>query len=234
MLEKNIKKAILETKEKKEKLLIEENLVKSRIMMIVESEKNIKNFKSLPKEKQERIAYKLLEEIDYLQETNLLNEQLMDFLGKIFGNSLGGILQTVAEPMVNSILSAIGLGDSYFGKFLVSFITSNPARLAKALKSCEELTKLVAESLAEAVFMMIQKQQGLEGQGYTFLRNALGGAVKDYGFIQSIEKQISGIVCELFGKMNNKASGVFDKLKTDVVGGVGGLVPSMASSSTPK
>jgi hypothetical protein len=234
MLEKNIKKAILETKEKKEKLLIEENLVKSRIMMIVESEKNIKNFKSLPKEKQERIAYKLLEEIDYLQETNLLNEQLMDFLGKIFGNSLGGILQTVAEPMVNSILSAIGLGDSYFGKFLVSFITSNPARLAKALKSCEELTKLVAESLAEAVFMMIQKQQGLEGQGYTFLRNALGGAVKDYGFIQSIEKQISGIVCELFGKMNDKASGVFDKLKTDVVGGVGGLVPSMASSSTPK
>jgi hypothetical protein len=234
MLEKNIKKAILETKEKKEKLLIEENLVKSRIMMIVESEKNIKNFNSLPKEKQERIAYKLLEEIDYLQETNLLNEQLMDFLGKIFGNSLGGILQTVAEPMVNSILSAIGLGDSYFGKFLVSFITSNPARLAKALKSCEELTKLVAESLAEAVFMMIQKQQGLEGQGYTFLRNALGGAVKDYGFIQSIEKQISGIVCELFGKMNNKASGVFDKLKTDVVGGVGGLVPSMASSSTPK
>ena len=234
MLEKNIKKAILETKEKKEKLLIEEGLVKSRIMMIVESENNIKNFKSLPKEKQEKIAYKLLEEINYLQETNLLNEQLMDFLGKIFGNSLGGILQTVAEPMVNSILGAIGLGDSYFGKFLVSFITSNPARLAKALKSCEELTKLVAESLAEAVFMMIQKQQGLEGQGYTFLRNALGGAVKDYGFVQSIEKQISGIVCELFGKMNNKASGVFDKLKTDVVGGVSGLIPSAASSSTPK
>jgi hypothetical protein len=234
MLEKNIKKVILETKEKKEKLLIEEGLVKSRIMMIVESENNIKNFKSLPKEKQEKIAYKLLEEINYLQETNLLNEQLMDFLGKIFGNSLGGILQTVAEPMVNSILGAIGLGDSYFGKFLVSFITSNPARLAKALKSCEELTKLVAESLAEAVFMMIQKQQGLEGQGYTFLRNALGGAVKDYGFVQSIEKQISGIVCELFGKMNNKASGVFDKLKTDVVGGVSGLIPSAASSSTPK
>jgi hypothetical protein len=234
MLEKNIKKAILETKEKKEKLLIEEGLVKSRIMMIVESKNNIKNFKSLPKEKQEKIAYKLLEEINYLQETNLLNEQLMDFLGKIFGNSLGGILQTVAEPMVNSLMGAIGLGDSYFGKFLVSFITSNPTRLAKALKSCEELTKLVAESLAEAVFMMIQKQQGLEGQGYTFLRNALGGAVKDYGFIQSIEKQISGIVCELFGKMNNKASGVFDKLKTDVVGGVSGLIPATASSSTPK
>lgn len=234
MLDKKIKKAILETKEKKEKLLIEENLVKSRIMMIVESEDNIKNFKSLPKEKQEKIAYKLLEEIDYLEETSLLNEQLMDFLGKIFGNSLGGVLQTVVEPMVNSLLSGIGL-KGYFKDFLVSFITSNPTRLAKALKSCEELTKLVAESLSEAVFMMIQKQQGLEGQGYTFLRNALGGAVKDYGFVQSIEKQISGIVCELFGKMNDKASGVFDKLKTDVTGGgIGGLIPSLATSSTPK
>lgn len=234
MLDKNIKKAILETKEKKEKLLIEEKLVKGRIMMIFESQKNIKNFHSLPQNKQEKIAYKLLEEIDYLQETNLLNEQLMDFLGKIFGNSLGGILQTVVEPMVNSLLSGIGL-QGYFKDFLVSFITTNPARLAKAMKSCEELTKLVAEALSEAVFMMIQRQQGLEGQGYTFLRNALGGAVKDYGFIQSIEKQISGIVCELFGKMNDKASGVYDKLKTDVTsGGIGGLIPSFAGSSTPK
>jgi hypothetical protein len=235
MLDKNIKKAILETKERKEKLLIEESLVKSRIMMIVESSKNIKNFNSLPQEKQEKIAFKLLEEINYLQETNLLNEQLMDFLGKIFGNSLGGILQTVVEPMVNSLLSGIGL-KGYFKDFLVSFLTSNPTRLAKALKSCEELTKLIAESLSEAVFMMIQRQQGLEGQGYTFLRNALGGAVKDYGFIQSIEKQISGIVCELFGKMNDKASGVYDKLKTDITsgGGIGGLIPSLATSSTPK
>jgi len=234
MLDKNIKKAILETKEKKEKLLIEENLVKSRIMMIFESEKNIKNFDSLSKKKQEKIAYKLIEEINFLQETSLLNEQLMDFLGKIFGNSLGGILQTVVEPMVNSLLSGIGLS-GYFKDFLVSFITTNPARLAKAMKSCEELTKLVAEALSEAVFMMIQRQQGLEGQGYTFLRNALGGAVKDYGFIQSIEKQISGIVCELFGKMNDKASGVYDKLKTDVTsGGIGGLIPSFASPSTPK
>jgi hypothetical protein len=234
MLDKNIKKAILETKERKEKLLIEENLVKSRIMMIFESEKNIKNFDSLSKKKQEKIAYKLIEEINFLQETSLLNEQLMDFLGKIFGNSLGGILQTVVEPMVNSLLSGIGLS-GYFKDFLVSFITTNPARLAKAMKSCEELTKLVAEALSEAVFMMIQRQQGLEGQGYTFLRNALGGAVKDYGFIQSIEKQISGIVCELFGKMNDKASGVYDKLKTDVTsGGIGGLIPSFASPSTPK
>ena len=204
-------------------------------MMIVENEDNIKNFKSLPESKQEKIAYKLFEEINYLQETNILNEQLMDFLSKIFGNAFGGIAQTIVEPMVNSLLSGIGLS-GYFKDFLVSFITSNPTRLAKALKSCDELTKLVAESLSEAVFMMIQRQQGLEGQGYTFLRNALGGAVKDTKFIQSIEGQIGGIVCQLFGKMNDKASGVYDKLKTDVtsgdLGGVGGLLSSLTSGTS--
>jgi hypothetical protein len=235
MLQKKIKESLLEVKNKKETILIEQNLIRSRIMMIVESEDNIKNFHSLPKSKKTKIANKLIQEIAYLQETSLLNEELMGFLSKIFGNSLSGILQTVVEPMVNSLLSGIGL-EGYFKDFLVSFITSNPTRLAKALKSCDELTKLIAEALSEAVFMMIQRQQGLEGQGYTFLRNALGGAVKDTKFIQSIEGQISGIVCQLFGKMNDKASGVYDKLKTDVtsgdLGGIGGLLSSFTSGTS--
>jgi hypothetical protein len=55
MLEKQIKKAILEAKDNKEKTLIEENLVRSRILMIVESKTNIKNFHKLPKKKQEKM-----------------------------------------------------------------------------------------------------------------------------------------------------------------------------------
>jgi hypothetical protein len=74
--------------------------------------------------------------------------------------------------------------------------------------------------------MMIQKDKGLSGDGYTFIRNALGGVVKDTKFVNSLEKQLSGIVCELFGKMNDKASGVYDKLKTGMAdsGGLGGLL----------
>lgn len=223
-MKKNLRKVLIETKEKKEKLLIEQKIVKNRIMMIFESEDNIKNFHLLPESKKQKLSKALFEEISYLDEQGLLNEQLWDFLGKIFGNSIGAAIEMFVEPLVNSILGAIGLGNSYFGKFVVSFITTNPLRLAKALKDCKELTKLIAESLTEAVFMMIQKQQGLEGQGYTFLRNALGGAVKDTAFVSSLETQIGGIVCSVFGKMNDKASDVYDKLKGDVSGGLGGLV----------
>jgi hypothetical protein len=46
-LEKKIRKKLIETKEQKEKLLIENELIKSRIIMIFENEKNIKNFSLL-------------------------------------------------------------------------------------------------------------------------------------------------------------------------------------------
>lgn len=216
MLEKNIKATLLEIKEKKESILIEQNLVKNRIMMIVESEDNIKNFKKLPKSKQTKISRKLVAEIGFLHESNILNEQdgLMGFLKGIFGNSLSGILQTIVEPMVNSLLSGLGL-TGYFKDFLVSFITTNPLELAKALKSCEAMTTLVAQALSEGLAMMIMREQGLEGSGYTFLRNALGGAVKDTKFIESIESQVSGIVCQLYDSMTGKASDVVDKLKPE-------------------
>jgi hypothetical protein len=216
-----IKRSIIETKERKEKLLIEQKLVESRIMMIVESESNAKNFHKLSKGKQQKMIYSLLEEINYLEEQGMLNEQLWDYLGKIFGNSLGSAVETIVEPLVNSLMSSLGLG-GYFKSFLVSSMTSNPLELSKALKSCEDLTSLIANSLAEAVAMMIQNDKGLSGNGNTFIKNALGSAVKDTAFANNLEKQLSGVVCELFGKMNNKASDVYDILKTNISDSGGG------------
>jgi hypothetical protein len=212
MLEKQIKRAILEAKDNQEKTLIEENLVRSRILMIVESEDNIKNFNKLPKKKQEKIMYSLFEEINYLSENNILNEQLMDVLGKLFGSSFSGMVQTIVEPMVKSLVGKLGLSN-FFTNAITSFIVSDPRRLALALKDCKELTKLIAESLSEAVVQMLGEKAGLEGQGYSFLRNALGGAVKDTAFISSLENQLSGIVCGMFNGFNKKATDVYNKIK---------------------
>ena len=215
MLENKIKRSIIETKEKKEKFLIEQNLVKSRIMMIVESESNAKNFHRLSEKKQEKMMYSLLEEINYLEEQGMLNEQLWDFLSKIFGKSFGSAVETIAEPLVNTILEKIGLGE-YFKNFLISSLTKNPLELSKALKSCDELTKLIANYLSEAVFMMVQNDKELSGGGHVFLRNALGDAVQDIKFVNSLEKQLSTIVCESYKSMSDKASNVYDKLKTNI------------------
>jgi hypothetical protein len=216
MLDKKIRKVILETKDRKERLLIEEKLVKTRISTIIESQEIIDNFEFLPEGKKMKIAMNLMEEIRFLDENKILNEQLMDFLGKIFGNSLGGIVQTIVEPLVNSILSGIGIPDGFLKNTLISLFTTNPLELAKALKSCEALTKLLVQSMVESLVMMLQQKQGLESKGYVFLRNAIGGAIKDTKFAQNLEGQLEGIVCEIYRNFNKKASDVYTKLTPEV------------------
>lgn len=212
IIQKKLKKVIKETKEKKERLLIEETLVKNRIVSIFGSEENMKNFDSLSEDKKIKLALALMEEIRFLDENKILNEQLGDFLGRIFGSAFSSAAETLVEPLVNSILSGLGLS-GFFKDFLVSFLTSRPRDLANALKDCKALTTLIANSLAEAMVMMIQQKSGLEGGFYTFLRNALGGAVKDTAFVNKIEDFIGGIVCSVYNKLTGKAEGVYNKLK---------------------
>jgi len=214
-MKKEIRQALVEAKEKKERLLIEEGLVRSRIMMIVESEENIKNFNSLPKRKQRKIADGILREMLIMDDQELLNEGLWDILSSIFGNSFSGLSQMIGEPIVNSILSALGMGDGYFKNVLISFFTKNWGRLAKALRGdCKELTGLVAESLVEGIEMQLAQSHGMTGAGYSFIRNTLNAAIHDVGFVKHLEEQLESTVCSLFGKFTNNASEVVSKLKT--------------------
>lgn len=234
MLGDKIKRSIIETKEKKEKLLIERKLVESRIMMIVESTNNSLYFERLPKNRQQKIAYSLLEEITYLDEQGMLNEDIMDFMGKIFGNSFGGAIETISEPMVDSILNPLGLG-GYYKDSLVSYISENPLEFTNSLKSCELLTELIAKSLSNSVAKMIQKEKGTLGNGHTFIKNSLESAVVDTKFIESLKTQLNDTVCKVFEKITDKASNVYGKLKTGISddGGIGGLLGKSNSTISP-
>lgn len=216
MLKKDIKKALIETKTKKESLLIEQKIIESRISIILEKIDSTDSFQNLSEENQLKIAFKLMNEISYFEETGLLNEQLGDFLSKIFGSSFGGITQTIVEPLVNSLLSSLGL-KGYFKNFLVSFITSRPSQLISAFKDCKVMSTLLAEALSEAVFMTMQQEKGYGGFGYDMIRNVLGGAIKDTKFIKGIEEGISKIVCGLFEKYTDNAKDLVGKLSPNAV-----------------
>jgi hypothetical protein len=214
-MKKEIRKALVETKEKKERLLIEQSLVKSRIMMIVESENNIKNFNSLPKRKQRKIADGIIREMLIMDRQGLLSEGLLDALSTIFGSSWSGLLQAIGEPIVNRILTELGFGDGYIKNFLISFFTKNWGRLANALRGdCKELTGLVAESLVEAVEMQLGQSRGLTGAGYSFIRNALNAAISNQSFLKNMEEQLESTICGLYHKFTDKATDVASKLKT--------------------
>lgn len=221
MLKNHIRKVILETKEKKEKLLIEQNLVEKRILMIFESENNIKNFESLSESKKEKIAYKLISEINYLKETNLLNEDLKDFLGKMFGDNFTNVLDTVINPMVESLMKSLELS-GYFKDSMISYLSSDPTKFSQALRSCDELSKLVADSISDALDKRIQQQTGFDSQESKFINGALSDAIKEPRFSENLENRINSVVCDLFDTINDKAKKVYEKLKPSVeeLGGI--------------
>lgn len=216
LLQKNLKKVLKETKENKERVLIEQDLVRTRIMNIFESEEQIKNFHKLSEKKKIKIGLAIMEEVRFLDENQILNEQLGDFLSKIFGGLFGSTIETLVEPLVNSILQGLGLSGP-FKNFLVSFITSNPKELARALRDCKAMTTLVANSMAETLAMSIQEKMGAEGGFYTFLRNTLGGAVKDTAFSNKIEEFIGDTICNAYNKLTGKAGEVLKKVQTPTV-----------------
>ena len=139
MLSKQIRKSLVETKEKKETLLIEGRLIKNRLSIIVERTKTKESFKSQSKKNQLKISAKFIQELSYLKNVGLLNEaNLTDSLQSIFGNSFGNITETMFEPILNVVLQKLGFGEGLLKKFIVSSLkganTKNSETCLSALK----------------------------------------------------------------------------------------------------
>lgn len=214
MIKKDIRKALLETKEKKETLLIERTIIKNRILMVVEDVNNIKNFNKLPYKKRNRLSESLLKEFIYLERNGLLNEGFMDILSSLFGNVFGrSAVETIAEPLIDKVLTSFGFtSEGILKKTMISFLTSNPKELIKAMGDCRLMTKLLIESFIEGIVMMIQQQTDKGGFMYDYARNTLGGLIKGTSVVSNLEGQLSGKVCGMFSNLTGKAEDVADKL----------------------
>jgi hypothetical protein len=213
-LNKVIKKNLVEAKSQKESLLIERELVRARLMMVLESEDKIKNFDFLSEEEQTRISFQLFEELSVLDNQGLINEEgLGDVLKSLFGYGMWSVPEAFAEKIINSILSSLGMKDAYFKKVLVSFFSTNPKELVNAFKDCRVMSKLVAKSLAEAFVMQVQQQQGFGGTGWDIVRNALEKQFQSSDFIKNIEDGIGNVVCGLFSKFTSKSEDVLKNIK---------------------
>ena len=214
MLEKKIRRSIIETKEQKEKKLIEEYLVKSRLLVLVEHIQSEDDFNDLTEDKKAQLSYNILSELSYLESNGLISEvDLSSAFKSLFGGFFGNVTQTVFEPLIGKIVTPL-FGEGFMSNFIISYLTSRPSEVIKSMSDCKLMTKLVAESIVEGMVMSLQRQKGFDAPGYSFLRNTLADAITGMGFVSSIENSISKTVCELFGKFANNAKKVEAKLKT--------------------
>jgi hypothetical protein len=217
MLKKQIRKSLIETKERKEKRLIEESLIKNRISIIFEGIKSEKDFKSLSEEKQLKLSLKFIQEVAFLQENGLIVEQnLGSLMQSLFGGWFGNLTQTIFEPMFSKILTPL-FGEGFFTDFLTSYLTSRPSDVIKSFNDCKLMTKLIAQGVAEAIAMQVMRSKGLTGSGYVFIRNTMGDVLTGTEFISGIEKGLENTVCSILGKFSDNAEKVVEKVKGNSV-----------------
>ena len=217
MLEKKVRKSLIETIEKKEKLLIEEKLIKNRFSMVFEGIKSEKQFKGLSEEKQLKLSVKFIQEMSFLQNNGLIVEQ--DFGGllkTIFGGAFGSVTQTMVEPLINSVLSGLGFKDGFVKNFVISYLTSKPSEVIKSFGDCKAMTKLVSEAIVESMVMTMQREKGYGGFGYDLIRNQLGNVLESTQFISGIEKGLQESICSIIDKFTNNTKEVANKLKSGV------------------
>ena len=215
MLERKVRKSLMEVREQKERDLIKENLVKTRLSVLAESIKSKGDFNLLSENKQIQLSFNILQELSYLESSGLLSEaDLSGSLNSIFGGFFGNATQTFFEPIIKKFIVPL-FGEGFMTNFIVSYLTTRPSDVIKSFSDCQLLTKLIAQSIVEAMTMSLQRQKGWDGAGYGFIRNTLGGVIEGTQFIQGIEKGISSTVCGLFDKFADNAEKVKSKLATD-------------------
>jgi len=205
-IDRDIKIALVEASEQKEKRLIQESLIKRRIMMIFESEENFKHFDLLPEKQQKKIGKNVLIELLILK-NEIINEGegegLWRNLISIFGGLSSAVIQSIGEPFINSLLSKIGLPNGFVKNFLVSALTKNWGRLGRAIKGdCKEVTAILSESIIEALIMNLTQSKGMVGPGYVIIRNSLEEAIRGMG--KSLEDKLMSQVCEFMDHLGDK------------------------------
>jgi hypothetical protein len=218
MLDKKIRKALIESKEKKEKVLIEEQIVKDRILFLFEGIKSKKEFKKLPKEKQLRMSVRFIQEISFLQTNGLINEQTMDwggFLKDVFGMAFGSVAQTMVEPFIEDILNKLGI-TGLIRNSIVSYLTSRPSEIIKSFSDCKLMTKLLSRSIVEGMVMSLQDKTGTKGFAYNLVRNQLANMIESTEFVSSIESGLQTMVCSLVSKLGKNTKDLLGKLKGNV------------------
>jgi hypothetical protein len=206
-----IKKKLFEAKEKKEDNTIGKQLIENRLKMIVESIKKQGNI--IEKKNFEKISLEFINELKELNNQGLINENLGDSLKNIFGTGLETMPQKFFEVIFDRILTKLGLNDVALKNALVDSAKNNPSEIVNSFKDCELMTELIAKTITEILYMNLQSEKNLKGQGWNLIRNILGQEIKKEEFLKNIKTNLNSVVCQEFSNLTSNSQNLLSKIK---------------------
>ena len=215
-LKKDIRKSLVEAKKQKENRLIEAKIVQSRLLTLLESTPDFKNFKDLPFERQWEIGVPFMQEIAYLKQLGvddtLINEQgIAEMLGKLFGTGISSGTEVVFEAMISSFLKKLGM-EGFLADAITFFFVRNPKKIWESFGDCKAFSANVGQAITEAFIVKLQREYKAGGAGMDFVRNALMETLENSDFGQKLGEKFTSFVCNFFSNVKDKGTQVLNTI----------------------
>lgn len=222
-LSKVIKNKLVEVKENKKDLLVEETIVKNRISLVLESAKSHRNL--------ELSFLEFLIETIKLKESGISDsvlikeqESFLNLLGGLFGgtgvkkNLMGTLRGTLVEFALKTLLTKLGLSPkSAIGRLFITTLgnVESFADIPKLFTDCNYVSKLLSKSVVESIIGSLGDKYVAGGIVPDAVRNSLTDLLYEQSFMEKIQSAISGSVCSILGgiktKMEDKAKDMKSK-----------------------
>jgi len=222
-LKKSLKKNLTEVKEKKQDLMVENNIITNRFNFLFEG----RSFKT-EKEK-DYLVESIISEIGYLKtqgySSQAINEGLFSMLGNIFGGSVKSIPAVFGEYIAGWLTKTLGIPqNSYMSSVIVALVGNlNIGDYDKFFSDCRFASNKIADSLIEGYVLQLQNDKNLNTGASGFIVSALRNSVVDYftedktSLIQILEDKIGDFICPKLSKLSGAISDKTDDLKSKIV-----------------
>jgi len=222
-LKKSLKKNLIEAKEKKQDLMVENKIITNRFNFLFEG----RRFKT-EKEK-DYLVESIISEIGYLKtqgySSQAINEGLFSMLGNIFGGSVKSIPAVFGEYIAGWLTKTLGIPqNSYMSSVIVALVGNlNIGDYDKFFSDCRFASNKIADSLIEGYVLQLQNDKNLNTGASGFIVSALRNSVVDYftedktSLIQILEDKIGDFICPKLSKLSGAISDKTDDLKSKIV-----------------
>ena len=223
VLKHTIRKNLIEAKETKKSLIIEETIVKNRLGLIIESVKSHNDIE---------IAFlEVMVEMIKLREMGLSHKTLIkeeesffNLLGGMFGGSggikknfMGTLRGTFTEYAVKFLLSKLGIDSkSVLGRMFVTTLgnVESFSDIPKLFTDCRYISELLSKSVVESIIGSMGDKYVADGVLADAVRNSLTDVLYDQSFMKSIQTAISGSVCSILDGLKTKMGDKAKEMKS--------------------
>lgn len=216
ILKSIIRENLIQLSDSKKKVLIEEHKIIVNRFSVISEGITVKT-----KKQKQKLVSDLVNEALSLNSQGLhpqlINEQFWDMIKSFFGNSGSGVVQMIAERIINSIITTLTPLDpnGWVANIIVTTVGNIPPAdyVNGKIFSCDYISDKLSKGIAEGALRKVQNEKGMAGPIYDIIRNSLVETLEDTEFGTKIENMLGDLICPMLGQVKSKMDSTAETLK---------------------